>query len=165
LAKTPRPRLSRSQPKSNNPPIAYKEEPCEERIQAEKTLRSGRDKKDLCQERSDIFIPGFELGRIIGSGMIGLAYAAKYVDNGQIFCLKCMSKEKIAEKNLVKNIENEIKFHLALIDVPNIMPLLKLFGTPLELVMVLPYIPGRDLFRFMKSKEGPCKGHLTEYES
>lgn len=97
--------------------------------------------------------------------MIGLAYAAKYVDNGQIFCLKCMSKEKIAEKNLVKNIENEIKFHLALIDVPNIMPLLKLFGTSLELVMVLPYIPGRDLFRFMKSKEGPCKGHLTEYES
>jgi serine/threonine protein kinase len=77
-----------------------------------------------------MYIPGFELGRIIGSGMIGLAYAAKFVDNGQIFCLKCMSRDKIAEKNLVKNIENEIKFHLVLIDVPQIMPLLKMFCTP-----------------------------------
>ena len=112
-----------------------------------------------------MYIPGFELGRIIGSGMIGLVYVAKFVDNGQIFCLKCMSRDKIAEKNLVKNIENEIKFHLALIDVPQIMPLLKMFWTPQELVMVLPFIPGRDLLRFMKSKESPFKGHLSEYES
>ena len=48
---------------------------------------------------------------------------------------------------------------------PHIMPLLKLIVAPLELVMVFPFIPGRDLFRFMRSKEGPSKGHLTEYES
>lgn len=113
----------------------------------------------------DPHIRGFELGRIIGSGMIGLVYVAKHSENGEIFCLKCMSTDKIAEKNLVKNIENEIKFHLELINVPNIMPLLKMIVAPLELVLVFPYIDGRDLFRFMRSKEGPTKGYLSEWES
>lgn len=165
LQKAPRPRLSRSLPKKNNSGLIVKEDANEDIIRAEKQLRNGRVNQEPYQERTDIYIPGFEIGRIIGSGMIGLAYAAKYVDNQQIFCLKCMSKDKIAEKSLVKNIENEIKFHLALIDVPHIMPLLKMFQTELELVLVLPYIPGRDLFRFMKSKESPFKGHLSEFES
>jgi serine/threonine protein kinase len=128
-------------------------------------MRKGTMGKPVHGCKMDPYISGFELGRIIGSGMIGLAYAAKHVETGEIFCLKCMSQDKIAEKNLVKNIENEIKFHLELADVPTIMPLLKMMVCPLEIVMVFPYIPGRDLFRFMRSREGPNKGHLSEYES
>jgi hypothetical protein len=58
--------------------------------------------------------------------MIGVAYAAKYIETGEIFCLKCMSMDKIVEKNLVKNIDLEVQFHLELQSVPNVMPLLKL---------------------------------------
>lgn len=73
-------------------------------------------------------ITGFEVGRIIGSGMIGLAYVAKFLETGEIFCLKCMSKDKIVEKNLVRNIEHEIMFHLELANVSHVMPLLKLMN-------------------------------------
>lgn len=97
--------------------------------------------------------------------MIGLAYVAKFLETGEIFCLKCMSKDKIVEKNLVKNIEHEIMFHLELANIPHVMPLLKLMNGQHEIILVFPYIPGRDLFRFMRTKESPTKGHLTEYES
>jgi serine/threonine protein kinase len=138
-------------PKQLSPSLIKTEPDLEEQqIEAERQQRAGRAAVNTEEVRYDPYIQGFELGRIIGSGMIGLAYVAKFVETGEIYCLKCMSQEKIAEKNLVKNIENEIKFHLELIDVPHIMPLLKLMVAPLELVMVFPFIPGRDLFRFMR---------------
>lgn len=45
-----------------------------------------------------------------------------------------------------------------------IMPLESLITRPKELVMVLPYFPGRDLYRFMRAHKSP-KGHLSEYEA
>jgi len=171
LAKAPRPpRKSRTLPKPQSYGMVVKEEPnqaTEDNLRAEKQIRNGRQGQlePVVESKLDVYIQGFELGRIIGSGMIGLAYVAKNVESGELFCLKCMSKEKIAEKNLVKNIQNEIQFHLDLIDVPNVMPLLKLIVAPLEIVLVYPFIPGRDLFRFMRQKEGASKGHLSEYES
>ncbi len=122
-------------------------------------------KDDEFRQRRDILITGFEVGRIIGSGMIGLAYVAKFLETGEIFCLKCMSKDKIVEKNLVRNIEHEIMFHLELANISHVMPLLKLMNGQHEIILVFPYIPGRDLFRFMRTKESPTKGHLSEYES
>lgn len=44
------------------------------------------------------------------------------------------------------------------------MPLEQLITREKELVMVLPYFPGRDLYRFMRAHKNP-KGHLSEYEA
>lgn len=53
---------------------------------------------------------------------------------------------------------------IELSDEDYIMPLEALISRQKELVMVLPYFPGRDLYRFMRSHKNP-KGHLSEYES
>lgn len=75
-----------------------------------------------------------------------------------------MNCDKIVEKNLVENIRQEIKIMNMLNGEPHIMPLSKLILTKTDIVMVFPYIPGRDLFRFMRAHKNP-KGYLTEYEA
>lgn len=51
---------------------------------------------------------------------------------------------------------------LELNDRDHIMPLEQLITREKELVMVLPYFPGRDLYRYMRAQTNP-KGHLSEY--
>ena len=96
--------------------------------------------------------------------MIGVALVARHVKSKLPYCLKCMSHDKIIEKNLGDNIRTEIQLMLDLAGKPHIMPLLKIINRPAEIVLVFPYVPGRDLFRFMRSHRTP-KGYLTEYET
>lgn len=73
-----------------------------------------------------------------------------------------MSVDKIIEKNLMLNIKSEIDIHYELTDEPHILPLVKTIVREKEIVMVTPYIPGRDLYKFMMSRK---PRHLTESES
>jgi len=96
--------------------------------------------------------------------MIGVALVARHVRTKKVYCLKCMQRIKIIEKNLGQNIKQEVQFMLELNDCDYIMPLEQLITREKELVMVLPYFPGRDLYRFMRAHKNP-KGHLSEYEA
>ena len=96
--------------------------------------------------------------------MIGVAVVARHILTKKVYCLKCMQKSKIVDKNLANNIKQEVKFMLELNDSDYIMPLEQLISRDNELVMVLPYFPGRDLWRYMRSHKSP-KGHLSEYEA
>ena len=73
-----------------------------------------------------------------------------------------MSCEKIIEKNLMLNVKSEIDIHYELSEEPNILPLSKTIVRQDEIVMVTPYIPGRDLYKFMMAKK---PRHLTEYQA
>ena len=53
----------------------------------------------------------------------------------------------------------EIDFHYELVGEPNIMPLKELILRPKEIVMVLPYISGRDLYLHMRQAPD---GRMTE---
>ena len=96
--------------------------------------------------------------------MIGVVAVARHVTDKTLVVLKCMNCEKIVEKNLIANVELECLMHYELADTPYIMPLLKLIAREKELVMVFPYINGRDLYRFMRARKQP-KQHLTEYHT
>lgn len=102
------------------------------------------------------------MGRLIGSGMIGVVAVARHHISKQIVVLKCMSVEKIIEKNLMLNIKSEIDIHYELSAESNILPLSKTIVRDDEIVMVTPYIPGRDLYKFMMARR---PRHLTEYQS
>ena len=73
-----------------------------------------------------------------------------------------MSVEKIMEKNLIQNTANEIDIHYMLSGKENILPLMKTIVRQDEIVMVTPYISGRDLYKFMTSRKPRW---LTEYQS
>lgn len=91
--------------------------------------------------------------------MIGVVAVARHYRTHEIVCLKCMETDKIIEKGLMRNIQMECEFHYELIGQPHIMPLKELIVRKKEIVMVLPYISGRDLYGFMR--ETP-KGRLSE---
>lgn len=77
------------------------------------------------QVKVSTWVEGFEIGRVIGSGMIGVALAARHIDFPSLYCLKVMRKEKIAEKNLMQNIINELNFLIKLAGQPHVIQLLK----------------------------------------
>lgn len=82
--------------------------------------------------------------------MIGVVCVARHAQNKEIVCLKCMNCDKIVEKNLINNIRLECELHYKLKNEQNIMPLKKLIVREREIVMVFPYIAGRDLYRYMR---------------
>ena len=92
--------------------------------------------------------------------MIGVVAVARHYLSKQIVVLKCMSVEKIMEKNLMINTQNEIDIHYQLSGKDNILPLVKTIVRQDEIVMVTPFIPGRDLYKFMTSRKPRW---LTEY--
>jgi serine/threonine protein kinase len=94
--------------------------------------------------------------------MIGVVAVARHSMTKKIVVLKCMSVEKIIEKNLMLNIKSEIDIHYELSSEPHILPLSKTLVRENEIVMVTPYIPGRDLYKFMMARR---PRHLTEYQS
>ena len=117
---------------------------------------------DQDRERAQWRIGNYEVGRLIGSGMIGVVAVARHVRTHEVVCLKCMEVEKIIEKGLMRNVQMECDFHYELIDVPTIMPLKELIVRDNEIVMVLPYISGRDLYGFLSATPN---GRLTEEQS
>ena len=104
-------------------------------------------------------IGNYEVGRLIGSGMIGVVAVARHYATHEVVCLKCMEIEKIIELGLMRNVQMECDFHYELLDVPSVMPLRELIVREKEIVMVLPYITGRDLYGIMR--DAPS-GRLTE---
>jgi serine/threonine protein kinase len=62
----------------------------------------------VSKEKVDAQIGPFEVGKIIGSGMIGVALLARHMITKKVYCLKCMQRSKIVEKNLGVNIKQEV---------------------------------------------------------
>lgn len=50
----------------------------------------------------------YKIGKVLGSGMIGVACLCQNEENNILSCLKLMSIDKIKEKNLFKNIKDEV---------------------------------------------------------
>ena len=94
--------------------------------------------------------------------MIGVVAVARHYLTHEVVCLKCMEVDKIIEKGLMRNVQMECDFHWELLGEPNIMPLKQLIVRPKEIIMVLPYISGRDLYGKMRDTPN---GYLSEYVS
>lgn len=61
----------------------------------------------------------YTVGKVLGSGMIGVACLCSN-NQGILKCLKYMSVDKIREKNLFKNIKDEVLIMYELIGVPGV---------------------------------------------
>ena len=61
-------------------------------------------KATTMQSRSEWLIGEYEVGRLIGSGMIGVVAVARHYLTHEVVCLKCMEVEKIIEKGLMRNV-------------------------------------------------------------
>lgn len=75
----------------------------------------------LIKEHKDPWTSGtYSIGKVIGSGMIGVCCLCQDESNNLLYCLKHMSIEKIREKNLFKNIKEEVEIMYDLIGVKGV---------------------------------------------
>ena len=99
----------------------------------------------------------------MGSGMIGVACLCLDENNNKFKCLKYMSIEKIREKNLFRNIKDEVEIMYELIGVPGVCQIEDIIiNEDKDVTIVLPFYALTDLWNFMKVKPGR---HLDEADS
>lgn len=105
----------------------------------------------------------YQIGKVLGSGMIGVACLCQNEENNILSCLKLMSIEKIKEKNLFKNIKDEVQIMYDLIGVHGVCQIEDIIiNEHKDVTIVMPFYALTDLWNFMKVQPGR---HLTEYDA
>jgi hypothetical protein len=105
----------------------------------------------------------YKIGRVLGSGMIGVACLCQNNIQNKLHCLKYMSIEKIREKNLFKNIKDEVQIMYELIGVTGVCQIEDIIiNEEKDITIILPFYALTDLWNYMKVKPGR---HLNERDS
>ncbi|TPX34420.1 hypothetical protein SeMB42_g07331 [Synchytrium endobioticum] len=101
----------------------------------------------------------FELREQIGKGAFARVFLVKFVINvgtaplrrghGMYFALKVLSKKLIVDTRQVKHVMNE-KNLLELTKSPFVVSLIATFTDPRHLFLVMEYVPGGDLFSYLR---------------
>ena len=95
--------------------------------------------------------------------MIGVACLCQDEKRNKLKCLKYMSIEKIREKNLFKNIKDEVQSMYELIGVEGVCQIEDIIiNEEKDITIVLPFYALTDLWNYMKVKPGR---HLSEEDS
>ena len=93
----------------------------------------------------------YKIGKILGSGMIGVACLCQNEQNNILSCLKLMSLEKIKEKNLFKNIKDEVQIMYDLIGVNGVCQIEDIIiNESKDVTIVMPFYALTDLWNYMK---------------
>ena len=105
----------------------------------------------------------YYIAQVLGSGMIGVACLCNEENMRGVRCLKHMSQEKIKDKNLFKNIIDEVSIMYELIGVPGVCQIEDLIiNENRDITIVLPFFSLTDLWNYMKVKPGR---HLSEKDA
>lgn len=111
------------------------------------------DRNKLKKEKKK-YPSGYEYGKIINRGMIGIAYLARNVRIFSFFkpfvCIKKMFFAKIKEKKLETWVETEIKCHLKANDIEGCIHVQDIFSDKDSISLVLPYYIHGDLSKFIR---------------
>ena len=108
----------------------------------------------------NIKISDFTLIKIVGTGTFSIVYLAKYNENGVLYALKKISKDKYGE-----NVEREVKV-MQRLKHPFIVSVEGFFQTDNHFFIVTEYIDGMELFYFLKDikKEKPYLLSRNNYQ-
>lgn len=113
----------------------------------------------------DCNVGKFDLGRIIGTGLMGTVYIAKWRKDETYVALKSVSKAYVCRHNDGRHVHNERRI-LRDLSHPFILKGFGTFQDPDHIFFVLEYVPGGELFSRLKRKEyfpaGITKFYLVE---
>lgn len=101
---------------------------------------------------SNVCLNDFNLIKTIGRGSCAKIYLAEYKKTGDLYAIKSVRKDQLLSENLIQNILLE-KNILESSECPFLLCLSFFFQTPERMYMVMPYVPGGDLFHWLKEKK------------
>lgn len=112
---------------------------------------SNNSKTNEQKTKTKVSLDDFHIIKVIGRGYYGKVFLVRYKGDGKLYALKAMSKAKIAEDNIIKQIleERNILFQN---QHPFLTKAFFTFQTDAKVFIVLEYIPGGELFTRLKEE-------------
>ncbi|KAF0718431.1 Aste57867_1695 [Aphanomyces stellatus] len=101
----------------------------------------------------------FELLVVVGQGAFGKVIQVRHKPTGDIYAMKIMSKGYLVKKNYIVNMQTERDI-MTKVDHPFLIKLKYAFQSPANVYLVMPYVPGGELFHTLH-KEGLLLEHTA----
>ncbi|KAL8120424.1 hypothetical protein AgCh_017559 [Apium graveolens] len=108
------------------------------------------------EQKKEMQVGKYELGRTLGEGNFGKVKFAKNLDSGHSFAVKILDKSRIVDHRIIDQIKREIGT-LKLLRHPNVVRLHEVIASKTKIYMVLEYVDGGELFERIA-----LNGKLTE---
>jgi 5'-AMP-activated protein kinase catalytic alpha subunit len=96
-------------------------------------------------ERRNILMDRYEIGRQLGQGNFAKVYYARNLTSGQAVAIKIIDKDKITRVGLIVQIKREISI-MRLVRHPNVLQLFEVMASKGKIYFVLEYAKGGELF-------------------
>lgn len=93
----------------------------------------------------------YKLGEYVAEGSFGKVYKATHKETGRLAACKMISKLKMEETDLEVQ-ENEIEL-LRVCDHPNIVKLLDFFEDHMNIYLVLEFLEGNNLLKYVVKRD------------
>ena len=95
--------------------------------------------------------------RTIGTGTFGRVKMVKHTPSGQVCALKCMNKADVLESHQEKNIMTEKNLLFECANSVFILQLLQTFNSPNQIMMLMEFIQGGELWTYIYEKTDTVK--------
>ncbi|CAL4971265.1 unnamed protein product [Urochloa decumbens] len=96
-------------------------------------------------ERRNILMGRYEIGRQLGQGNFAKVYYARNLTSGQGVAIKIIDKDKVTRVGLIVQIKREISI-MRLVKHPNVLQLFEVMASKSKIYFVLEYAKGGELF-------------------
>lgn len=114
-------------------------------------LEKVRDAKGVPEPVKTVSLQDFEIIRCIGKGSYGIVQLVRNKNDGQLYAMKTMSKQVIAEYQQVDQAITERNVLLRTVH-PFLVSAHFSFQSPTNIFLILDYIPGGELFNRLKEE-------------
>ena len=105
----------------------------------------------------------FELGRVVGTGSFGRVRLARHAATGLAVAIKTLAKAAVLANGQVRHVLNERDL-LRLVDHPAFVRLLGSFADATCLHLVLEFVPGGELFTYLRCQRSALsEAHAVFY--
>lgn len=101
------------------------------------------------QSLENAVLADFQVLNVLGTGTFGKVHLCRHKATGLYYCLKVLKKQTIFRFKQMDHIENEKQLLLQL-RYPGIVQLYSTFTTKDSLVMLMEYVPGGELFYYIR---------------
>ncbi|ORC90198.1 serine/threonine protein kinase [Trypanosoma theileri] len=125
------------------------------RMQEQKQEEEQERKQQLIIRQEDIRDEDFQRLEILGDGSYSVVVAARHLLSQQVVALKELSRRRLRDLHLEKQLEWEINVHRRLRH-PNVVRMLSYYVTPQSVVLVLEMCPRGTLLQKLKETPGGC---------
>ncbi|KAK4277745.1 hypothetical protein QN277_015695 [Acacia crassicarpa] len=112
------------------------------------------------EERGNVLMQKYELGRMLGQGNFAKVYHARDLRTGNSVAIKIIDKERILKAGLVDQTKREISI-MGLFKHPNVLQLYEVLATKTKIYFIMEYAKGGQLFN--KLAKGRFQENLARH--